>query len=79
MQTAVFSTKSYDRHFLDQANEKFGHTLTYFDVSLKQNTHQLASGFPAICVFVNDVIDADLLTRLHANGTRLIALALCRI
>ena len=74
MRTAVFSTKPYDRQFLDQANADFQHTLTYFDVPLKQNTHQLAAGFPAICVFVNDMLDADILTRLKKHGTQLIAL-----
>ena len=74
MKTAVFSTKSYDRHFLDEANAHFKHNLTYFDVALKENTLQLASGFPAICVFVNDVLDDVLVTSLRDLGAQLIAL-----
>jgi D-lactate dehydrogenase len=37
-------------------------------------TAPLAEGFPAVCAFVNDQLDAEVLNALHDGGTRLIAL-----
>ena len=73
MRIAVFSTKPYDRRFLDQANQT-QHELTYFDPQLTAETAPLAAGFEAVCAFVNDKLDAPVLRLLHGNGTRLIAL-----
>ena len=74
MRIAVFSTKAYDRQFLDAANTSFGHQLTYFEPRLDLTTAILATGFPAICVFVNDCLDDAVLTILAASGTRIVAL-----
>lgn len=74
MKVAVFSTKSYDREFLDRANGRYAHELVYFEPRLTKNTAGLASGFPAVCVFVNDQLNAPVLNILGKGGTRLIAL-----
>jgi D-lactate dehydrogenase len=74
MKVAVFSTKSYDRQFLDRFNASFGHALTYLEPRLSVETALLAAGFPAVCVFVNDIADAQTLDILAAHGTKLIAL-----
>jgi D-lactate dehydrogenase len=74
MKVAVFSTKTYDRSCLEAANVAYGHELTFFEPRLTRHTSPLASGFPAICVFVNDQVDASVLRDLTQQGTRLIAL-----
>ena len=74
MRVAIFGTKSYDRQFMDAANTGFGHQLTYHQPRLDADTVALAAGYPAVCVFVNDVLDAAVLGTLHAGGTRLVAL-----
>ena len=74
MRIAVFGTKPYDRQFLDAANAGFHHDLTYLEPRLEATTAVLAGGFPAVCVFVNDVVDAGVLTQLASGGTRLVAL-----
>lgn len=74
MRVAVFSTKPYDRTFLDRANAAHGHQLVYLDARLAVETAALAEGFPAVCAFVNDDLGAPVLEALHAGGTRLIAL-----
>ena len=73
MKTAVFSTKRYDREFLTAANVG-AHELHYFEAHLDGSTAPLAASFGAVCVFVNDTVDAPVLARLAAGGTRLIAL-----
>ena len=74
MRTAVFSAKPYDVRFLTAANEGLGHELHFLEPRLMKETAALASGFPAICAFVNDQLDVNVLERLAAGGTRLVAL-----
>jgi len=74
MRVAVFSTKPYDRTFLERANGGFGHELTFFEPRLTSETSSLADGFPAVCVFVNDILDAPVLERLAEGGTTVVAL-----
>ncbi|MBW4329420.1 2-hydroxyacid dehydrogenase [Stakelama sp. CBK3Z-3] len=74
MRIAIFGTKAYDRRFLTKANVAHGHDLVFFEPRLDEATAVLADGFPAVCVFVNDLLNADVLERLAAGGTRLVAL-----
>lgn len=74
MKVAVFSTKPYDRQFLEEANRQAGHELTFFESRLTDQTYPLAGDFPAVCPFVNDQLDAQVLLGLSQQGTRLIAL-----
>jgi len=61
MKVAVFSTKSYDREFLEATNKSYKHEIAYFEPQLNNETSLLASGFKAIYVFVNDILDAEIL------------------
>jgi D-lactate dehydrogenase len=74
MRVAVFSTKPYDRQYFNQTNEAFGHELVYFEPRLNRSTVPLAQGFPCVCVFVNDEVDAHVLLQLQKGGTELLAL-----
>jgi len=71
---AFFDTKPYDRKFFDAADRKFGFSITYFEEHLGPGTAALTRGFDTACIFVNDVINADVMKALHKNGIRLIAL-----
>lgn len=77
MKTAVFSTKPYDEHFLAQVNREAdgpAHELVFFEPRLDGQTCRLADGFAAVCPFVHDELDAEVLNSLADGGTRLIAL-----
>ena len=74
MKIAVFSTKSYDREFLEEANRKARHELVFFEPRLTEQTCALAADFPAVCAFANDQLDAGVLLSLSKHGTRLIAM-----
>jgi len=76
MKVAVFSTKSYDRRFIQLENtvSQANHEFVFFDARLEAQTASLANGFPAICVFVNDDLGTEVLEILAAQGTKLIAL-----
>jgi len=76
MRIAIFSTKAYDRRFLDQCNQQLGqaHELVYFEPRLTPETTVLARGSEAVCAFVNDQLTRPVLEALASGGTRLIAM-----
>ena len=73
MKTAVFSARRYDRTMLAQANAGAGHALRFLEDRLSAATAILAEGCEAVCVFVNDTVDAEVLGILAGQGTRLVA------
>jgi D-lactate dehydrogenase len=74
MDVAVFSTRRYERRFLEAASEGTGHQFRFLEARLSRDTADLAAGSDAICAFVNDDVDADVIGRLAAVRVRLIAL-----
>lgn len=73
MKVAVFSTKNYDRHALELANEQCGHELSFFESRLSQQTAALAADFEAVVIFVNDHVDRATIEQLAAGKTTVIA------
>jgi len=74
MRVAFFNTHPFDRQFFDSANLDHRHELHYIEARLTSATSALAQGYPAVCAFVNDQLDATVLSSLAAGGTRMIAL-----
>jgi D-lactate dehydrogenase len=74
MRIAVFSTKPYDRTYFAPAAQRLGHELTFLEPHLTAETAKLAEGFPAVCAFVNDTLDAEVLGRLKECGVRFVTL-----
>jgi D-lactate dehydrogenase len=73
MRVAVFSSKSYDRQFLDAANAG-KHQLVYLEPRLDTSTVMTADGAEAVCAFVNDHLDKAVLETLARQGIKLLAL-----
>lgn len=71
---AFFDTKPYDREYFDRSNAGIGAQIKYFPVKLGSDTAALASGYDAVCAFVNDEIDAACADALAAGGVKLVAL-----
>jgi D-lactate dehydrogenase len=74
MKVAVFSAKTYDRQFLEVANSTHGHELIFLEPRLTDVTAPLAAGCRAICVFINDLLDANTVKAIADQGVQLIAL-----
>lgn len=72
MKIAVFSTCVYDQEFLTRFNTQ--HELSFFAEALTDNNVVLAKGFDALCLFVNDKADKQILTDLKSYGIKLILL-----
>lgn len=72
MKIAFFSTKPYDKTYFNAHNEN--QSIVYFETRLNKTTCNLASGFDVVCVFVNDMLDREVIELLHQHGVKLIAL-----
>jgi len=72
MKIIVFSTKPYDRVFLEAAAN--GQDLTFVEPALDATTVALAAGHEAVCVFVNDEVTADVVEAMAEQGVKLILL-----
>lgn len=69
----MFSSKPYDRAAFERANASYAFELTFLSDRLSAETAQLGNGAEAVCVFVNDVVSAEVLEQ-FAAGTRCVAL-----
>ncbi len=74
LKVLVFSTKEYDKAFLQEAALVTDFQLKFVEARLNQETAPLARGYPAICAFVNDVVDEAVIKELVAGGTKFVAL-----
>jgi D-lactate dehydrogenase len=71
---AVYDTKSYDREYLSRAMGADELQWYFHDFRLEPETAISADGASVVSVFVNDVVNRDVLQRLAGTGTRLVAL-----
>jgi len=71
---AIFDAKPYDQTMFNEANKKYGFCLTHFKEHLDKNNVILATGADAVCIFVNAIVDAEVIDRLYSYGVKLIAL-----
>mgnify|MGYP002395824477 CR=1 FL=1 len=74
MRVTMFSTKSYDESYFQEAVENSPHEFIYHEAQLSAATAALAEGSDAVCAFVNDQLDADAIEALVALGIRAIAM-----
>ncbi|TDH26082.1 2-hydroxyacid dehydrogenase [Segetibacter sp. 3557_3] len=74
MKIAFFSTQPYDKLFFQAHNATFDMELQFFTEPLSAETTGLAQGSDAVCVFVNDKLNAAVIEKLSAIGIRVIAL-----
>jgi D-lactate dehydrogenase len=71
---AVYDTKPYDRDYLSQAVGSDELDWHFHDFRLEAETALAASGAQAVCVFVNDVLNREVIERLAGAGVGLVAL-----
>ncbi|GAB3516186.1 2-hydroxyacid dehydrogenase [Emticicia fontis] len=72
MKIAFFSTKPYDKEFFEKYNQ--AHQISFYEVALNEQSVRLAEGADAVCVFVNDKLNASVIDSLQKSGVQLIAL-----
>ena len=74
MKIAIYSTKSYDRKYIELINAKYNFDLEFFDFMLNESTARLAEHCEVVCIFVNDNGSRKVLEKLARLGVKIVAL-----
>lgn len=74
MKIAFFDTKEYDKDSFNKYAEERNIEVKYFEPRLNIDTVSLTKGFDAVCAFVNDDLNKEVIDRLYENGVRAIFL-----
>ena len=74
LSVAMFSAQRYDIDSFTAASTDTPVTFTFFEAALNLTTCPLAKGYDAVCVFVNDELNHEVLNILAATGVKHIAL-----
>lgn len=71
---AMYDTKPYDKESFKKYSEKYNICIKYIDSNLNADTAALSQGCTAVCAFVNDDINKEVIDRLCSLDIGLIAL-----
>lgn len=74
MKISFFSTQPYDKVFFNRYNTDYGFELEYFDTHLGPHIVNAIDKADAVCVFVNDKVNAEVIKVLAERGVKIIAL-----
>lgn len=74
IKVAFFDTKEYDRASFAQYGEDAGVSFKFLETKLTEDTAELTKGYDAVCVFVNDTVNAAVIDKLYGFGVKMIAL-----
>ena len=74
MKIAFFDTKEYDKVAFEKYAKERNIEIKYFEPRLNLDTVSLANGFDAVCVFVNDDLNKEVIAKLYENGIKAIFL-----
>jgi len=74
MKLAFFDTKNYDIPGFEKYASGTDLEIKFYEPRLNEDTVSLASGYDAVCVFVNDVVNAKVVSRLYEMGVKAIVL-----
>ena len=71
---AFYDTKEYDRPSFEYYGGLNGLEFKFLETRLTEDTVELARGCDAVCVFVNDTVNAAVIDKLYEFGVKIIAL-----
>lgn len=74
MKVMLFGTQPYDQQSFEHIRKSYGFDILYHRSHLNVKNVLLAKGADAVCVFVNDTVDAETVRQLAELGVQLIAL-----
>lgn len=74
MKISFFSTKPYDKEFFENENGKYGFELNFHETHLGPHIVNAIENEDAVCVFVNDRLNREVIAVLAKKGVKIIAL-----
>ncbi len=74
MKITFFSSQPYDKIAFNKCNENFGFEFEFYETHLGPHIVNVIEKTDAVCVFVNDKVNAEVINALAAKGVKTIAL-----
>lgn len=74
MKIAFYSTKPYDKIYFEPKSHEYDMKIHFYETACTEETIPLAKGHDAICVFVNDYLNAQMIHELKEMGIQAILL-----
>lgn len=74
MKIAFYSTKPYDRIWFEPLAKEYGFSLHFMEVPCNEETIFMAAGYDAICIFVNDYVNKQMIEKLYEMKVKAILL-----
>ncbi len=74
MKIAFYSTKPYDRIYFEPMSKEYDCKIHFFEVPCKEETIPLAKGYDAVCIFVNDYLNEQMIRELKEMNCKAILL-----
>lgn len=74
MKIAFYGTKPYDRIWFEPLAKEYGFEIRFIELPCSEETIALAGGYDAICIFVNDYVNAEMIERLYEMKVKAILL-----
>lgn len=74
MRIAFYGTKPYDKTWFEPLGKEYGFDIHFIELPCNHDTIGLAKGHDAVCIFVNDTMDAFMIDTLCEMGVKAILL-----
>lgn len=74
MKIAFFSTKPYDKIWFEPMGKEYGFDIHFFEMPFQEETITLARGYDAVCIFVSDHVNANMIQQLYEMKIKAILL-----
>ncbi len=74
MKIAFYGTKPYDKIWFEPMGKEYGFDIHFIEAACNQETIFMAKGYDAICIFVNDYVNADMINTLYEMNVKAILL-----
>ena len=71
IKVAFFDAKAYDKPSFEHYGSEHDMQFRFLETKLNEDTVELARGCDAVCVFVNDTVNAAAIDKLYAMGVKL--------
>ena len=70
MKIIFYNTKPYDKVWFEPMARDYGFDLHFVEMQCNEETILLAKGYDAICIFVNDYVNAHMIDELYGMGVK---------
>ena len=74
MKIAFYGTKPYDKIWFEPIGKDYGYDIHFIELPCNEDTVFLAQGYDAICIFVNDYVNAAMIDKLYEMKVKAILL-----